>query len=124
LRILFDASALIHLLHGDLLNVILDLPESTWHMGPLAFNECEQNGQIPPTLQQEIETQRLSLLDDSTISGATFLYFFELYGLGEGETECLTFATSSDFVVCCDDRRARRMIARELGEQRLTGSLG
>jgi len=124
LRILFDANALIHLIHGELLEVLLDLPGKTWFIGPLVLGECEQGGGIPVALQQAIDHEKISLLDDASISGTTFLYFLQLYGLGEGETECLTFGAAADFVVCCDDRRARRMLAQELGEGRVTGSLG
>ncbi|HVA41371.1 MAG TPA: hypothetical protein VNF49_11950, partial [Candidatus Binataceae bacterium] len=46
------------------------------------------------------------------------------YELGAGETECLAFASVQPLLVCCDDRRARSMITRELGQGRVTGSLG
>jgi predicted nucleic acid-binding protein len=104
--------------------MVLDLPGKTWFIGPLVLGECEQDGAIPAELQRTIDNKKIALLDDSNISGTTFLHFLQVYDLGEGETECLAFGKTSDFVVCCDDRRARRMIAQELGEHRVTGSLG
>jgi predicted nucleic acid-binding protein len=124
LRILFDASALIHLLNGNLLDVVLTLPEKTWFVGPIVLQECEQSGNVPQVLQQAIDNKSILVLDDSTISATSFLLFLQSYGLGEGETECLTFGSISDYIICCDDRRARQMIAKELGNDRLTGSLG
>jgi len=45
--------------------------------------------------------------------------------LGLGELECLAYAIrDSDALVCCDDFRARTIIAREIGEGRVTGSMG
>lgn len=111
-------------MHGALLHVVLDLPEKSWFIGPLVLGECEQDDAIPSALQRAIDHEKIVLLDDSSISGTAFLHFLQSYELGEGETECLTFGVSADFVVCCDDRRARRMIAQELGEDRVTGSLG
>lgn len=102
----------------------LGLPGKTWFIGPLVFGECERDSIIPAELQQAIDAAKISLLDDANISGTTFLHFLQVYELGEGETECLAFGEASDFVICCDDRRARRMITQEIGVHRVTGSLG
>lgn len=104
--------------------MVLDLPGKRWFIGPLVLGECEQDGAIPAELQRAIDHEKIVLLDDSDISGTIFLHFLQVYELGEGETECLAFGEISDFMVCCDDRKARRMIAQELGEHRVTGSLG
>jgi len=52
------------------------------------------------------------------------LQFAEKYALGDGETECLAFASIRPFDICCDDGRARAAVNAEIGELRLTGSLG
>lgn len=61
MRILFDANALIHLIHGELLEVLLDLSGKTWFIGPLVLGECEQGGGIPVALQQAIDHEKISL---------------------------------------------------------------
>jgi predicted nucleic acid-binding protein len=63
------------------------------------------------------------VLDDSDLPAASFLDLLDQFGLGAGETECLAFAKIGDHIVCCDDRRARKMIAGELGQKRVIGSL-
>lgn len=121
---IFDASALIHLINGDLLDVVLSLPGKSWFVGYLVLDECRQHGVIPLTLQQAIADKKILLLDDAKISSTTYLTLLKTYNLGEGETECLTFGISGDYIICCDDLKARRMIEKELGADRVTGSLG
>jgi predicted nucleic acid-binding protein len=111
-------------MNGNLLDTVLSLPGRTWFIGPIVLQECEQSGNIPQALQQAIDNKSISVLDDSTLSATSFLLFLQTYGLGEGETECLTFGSVSDYIICCDDRRARQMIAQELGNARVTGSIG
>ncbi len=64
------------------------------------------------------------MLNDEALPASLFLSLLERYQLGDGETECLAFASQGDDIVCCDDRRARTMITRELGPGRVTGTLG
>lgn len=124
MRIIFDASSLINLLNGNLLASVLLLSGRTFFAGPIVIGECRQGGVLPVELERQLQSDHIRQLDDSVISAGTFLRLIELYGLGDGETECLAFASVSDFVVSCDDRRARQMIAREVGAVRVTGSLG
>ena len=124
MRILFDASALINLTNGRILDTVLTLPGRTWFVGPIVLRECEEQGAIPSQLQQSLHNNLVSVLDESTIAASVFLTFIRVYGLGDGETECLTFGAASDFIICCDDRKARKAIRHELGDDRITGSLG
>ena len=77
MKILFDASALIHILNGNLLDTILNLPGRTWFVGSIVLAECEQDGKIPPALQQAIDNKSISLLDDSNVSALSFLSFLQ-----------------------------------------------
>ena len=124
LRILFDASALINLVNGDKFAVVLSLPDREWFVGPLVVGECAPRNPISDILTAAILAGNVNLLDDSESSGGAFLNLLERFDLGNGETECLTFAAFSDFTVCCDDRKARSAMLAELGPDRVTGSLG
>jgi predicted nucleic acid-binding protein len=118
---IFDASAMLNLVHGDVLSTVLQIPSLIARGGPQVRREC---GSIAPRLDFLIDTGQLILLDDGDLPAASFLALLDRYGLGEGETECLAFAKLGDHIVCCDDRRARMMIASELGQKRVIGSLG
>jgi predicted nucleic acid-binding protein len=118
---IFDASALLNLAHGEVLRTILQIPSLIAHVGPQARHEC---GSIAPSLDALIDARQLMVLDDGDLPAASFLRLLDQYGLGAGETECLAFAILGDYIVCCDDRRARMMIASELGQKRVIGSLG
>jgi predicted nucleic acid-binding protein len=121
LNSIFDASALLNLAHGDVLSCILQIPSLIAHVGPQVRHECSS---IALRLDTQIDAGQLILLDDDYLPAASFLALLEHYGLGAGETECLAFAKLGDHIVCCEDRRARMMIANELGQKRVIGSLG
>jgi hypothetical protein len=65
----------------------------------------------------------LQFVDPSQISAELFLELIETYGLGVGETECLTLCLNHSYVLCCDDNRARRVAEALIGPERLNGSL-
>jgi predicted nucleic acid-binding protein len=121
LSCLFDASPLLNLANGDVLDVVIRIPDLRARIGPQVRGECLS---IRVQLDVQIEAGHIALLDDAVLPGAKFLSLLDKYQLGVGETECLAFATLGDDVVCCDDRRARTMITKELGQKRVTGSLG
>lgn len=112
---------MLNLVHGEVLGSVLQIPSLIAHVGPQVRRECESIASMVDIL---IDTGKLILLNDSDLPADRFLALLDCYGLGAGETECLTFAELGDHVVCCDDRRARMMIARELGPKRVIGSLG
>ena len=118
---IFDASAMLNLAHDDVLSTVLQIPSLFAYVGPQVRSEC---GSIAPMLDTLIATGQLILLDDGDLPAASFLALLERGGLGAGETECLAFAKIGDHTVCCDDRRARMVIARELGQKRVIGSIG
>ena len=117
---IFDASSLLNLANGDVLETVLSLPNVIPRVGPQARGECAS---IEARLDALIAARKFFLLDDENMPAALFVSLLERYGLGAGETECLTFALQTDDIVCCDDRHARSMIARELGQERVIGTL-
>lgn len=118
---IFDASALINLSNGGILDVILRIPNFVPRLGPQVLTECTT---ISDQLGRLIAEGRLTLIDDTEVPADQYLLLMERYALGAGETECLAFASSGDDVVCCDDRRARAMTSAEIGDVRVTGSIG
>lgn len=118
---IFDSSSLINLANGSLLDAILSIPGLKAQIGPQVRDECAS---IAPLLNAMIGVGRIEVLDDDDLPASLFFQLRDTYGLGPGETECLAFASVGSQVVCCDDRAARSMIATEIGNKRVTGSLG
>jgi predicted nucleic acid-binding protein len=121
LKCIPDASSLLNLVHGDALDIVLKIPGLVARIGPQVRGECSS---IKIQLDAAIESGRIIMLNDAMLPSSKFVSLLSQYQLGAGETECLAFASMGDDVVCCDDRRARAMITKELGSGRVTGSLG
>ncbi|MBP2292668.1 hypothetical protein [Azospirillum rugosum] len=118
---IFDSSSLINLANGSLLEMILSIPGLQAQIGPQVKEECAS---IAPLLETMIGAGSIVMLDDEDLPASLFFRLRETYGLGAGETECLAFAKIGDQAVCCDDRAARTMIAKEIGSKRVIGTLG
>lgn len=122
MRIILDACSVINLVNGGAFSLILTIPNASFHIGPMALGEC--GGENQAILLAEIAAARVELLDDDDIPAGTYLALSERFGLGDGETECLTFASHADYVVATDDRAARQAVVAIAGDTRLIGSLG
>jgi predicted nucleic acid-binding protein len=123
LKSILDACSTTFLTNGNLLDIVLRIEGRTWYIGQIVFEECRYKGTIIPRLEQAVNGGRITPLDDSTINAVDFLNLLQTHGLGDGETECLIHALSSDFVVCSDDKKARRVCASLLGKNRVIGTL-
>ncbi len=104
IRIL-DASTLLNLANGEVLSKVLRLPGTSFQVSG-------------------VEAGRLALVDDKLISVSRFLRAKAEWQLDNGETECILAAAEVGCSVACDDKAARKVIARVLGESRVTGSIG
>jgi predicted nucleic acid-binding protein len=118
---IFDASSLFNLHNGELFPVLVMLPRVDILFGPQVRQECRS---IASSLDQLLLDGAAKLLDDDDLAFGRFAELAIRYELGPGETECLVFAESLGCTVCCDDGRARKMISREIGDDRLTGTIG
>jgi predicted nucleic acid-binding protein len=121
LKIIFDACALFNLVHGEVFEVIVGMLDPPACLGPQVRSESRS---IAGVLDQALGASRIELLDDATLPASLFFALLEKYELGAGETECLAFASVQPLIICSDDRRARNMATRELGEGRVIGTLG
>lgn len=116
----FDASCIINLFNGDSLEAVLSLNEFSFFIGPIVKSECITNQE---EITNFINKNELTEIGADEISGGLFLQLLQQHKLGEGETECLAYCSSSDTLMACDDERARRIGKQELGEQRVIGTL-
>lgn len=121
MKTLFDASSLLNLSNGGLLELVPQRLTVEMALGPQVFAECRT---ITDELESMIRNGLATLVDDDDIPATGFLNLFNKYGLGFGETECLALAKHHGWNLCCDDKRARRMVRAEVGPERLTGTMG
>jgi predicted nucleic acid-binding protein len=120
IRIL-DASTLLNLANGEVLSKILRLPDVTFQVSGVVRDESRT---IAQAIDAAVEVGRLALVDDSLISVARFLRAKADWQLDNGETECILAASAIGCAVACDDKAARKVISKTLGDSRLTGSIG
>jgi predicted nucleic acid-binding protein len=121
-NIVLDACAIINLVNGSVFDTVLNLKGYGYFVGSQTSGECGELTDI--VLQQAIQTGRVTVINDDEISALNFLTLLQQYGLGDGETESLTFSQSLGYMICTDDRRARLVSAELLGSDRVIGSLG
>jgi predicted nucleic acid-binding protein len=121
LRLLFDAGSVINLANGRVLDLLASTDGYDGYAGQIVVGEC---GALEASLLRLEASGRFRLLPDLEISASDFAAVLRRHNLGAGEAECLLHALGADFVVSCDDRRARRVLGEELGSNRVTGSIG
>jgi predicted nucleic acid-binding protein len=113
-----DASSLINMVNSGVSEKLLSLPNHRFVIGPQALAECATQKEFI----QRYLGRSLSVLPDDALLASAFFGLLEEYGLGLGETECLTFAVQYQANVCSDDRRAREMCICVLGKERVLGT--
>ena len=122
MNIVFDACVIINLVNGSVFDTVLNLSGDGFFVGSQASGEC---GEVTSSfLRQAIQTGKVTLINDDEVTASSFLALLEQYGLGDGETESLTFSQSLGYMICTDDKRARLVSAEVLGNDRVIGSLG
>ena len=120
IRIL-DASTLLNLANGEVLATVLRLPSTTFQVSSVVRDESRT---IALAINAAVAAGRLALVDDKLISVAQFLRAKTEWQLDNGETECILAAMAIGCSVACDDKAARKVIAKVLGSDRLSGSIG
>ncbi|MFI4941402.1 MAG: hypothetical protein ACHP7O_13820 [Burkholderiales bacterium] len=100
---------------------VLALDAHFYFVGSIVRREASSHHDI---LDGMISRGIITLIDPADISALQYLSLLAEHELGEGETECITFATMQEIIVATDDARARKVILSLLGKERLTGSLG
>ena len=118
---ILDASTLLNLANGEVLSKILRLPGVTFQVSAVVRDESRT---IAQAIDAAVAVERLALVDDRLIGVAQFLRAKAEWQLDNGETECILAAAAVGCSVACDDKAARKVISKTLGEKRLTGSIG
>lgn len=123
MKLILDASSLLNLAHGGVLERVLSIPGTTALIGPQVYNECQS---IKAAIDELVAAKVLGMATDDDLPAGLFFDLLERHGLGPGETECIAFATHDATIdlVCCDDRRARNVCSQLLGRNHLTGTIG
>ncbi len=119
--VILDASTLFNLANGETFGTILKLPQKRFMVSKVVRGESRT---IADAIDEAVELGHLGLVDDSLISVKQFSEARHRLQLDAGETECILAAAAMGCSVACDDQAARKAIIRELGETRLTGSIG
>ncbi len=122
MKTLLDASSIINLIKGEVFQTVLRLRDRSFFVGPQVLQECRRGHceLLDEALNQGVVTE----LSDTGLPASLYFELLERHGLGPGETECLAFASLAEFIVCCDDGTARRVLTQQLGAKQVTGSLG
>lgn len=119
--VVLDASTLINLDNGDVLADILLLPGRTFQISPEVLRESRT---VATEIRAAVDRGALGWVDDTAIDASDYENALFTWELGPGETECILAAKALGCSVACDDGAARRTIEREIGAQRMTGTVG
>ena len=119
--VILDASTLINLANGGVLDTILRTPGMTFQMSAAVRSESKT---IAQAIDAAVANETMSLVDDSLISAAAFRDAKKLMLLGDGETECILAAAVLGCALGCDDRTARKRAKQKLGAGAVVGSIG
>lgn len=122
MKILVDSSSVINLFNAEVLDLFCRLDRCEFLLPPLVFGECNE-----PCAAELVHLQAegcLAFVNDDAVDADYFLTLVEAHGLGAGETECIAVAAAStDYVICCDDLKARETASGILGPGRVVGTL-
>jgi len=121
MQIYLDTCTLLNLINGEVLQHVLAFQDATFFVSREVERESESERELIRFLVNE---GLLEFADDALISFDLLNDKRVEWGLGIGECETILVAAQSNGIVACDDSKARNRIEIELGNNRLTGSLG
>jgi predicted nucleic acid-binding protein len=116
-----DTSVLVNCSNGSVLGIVVQLPNRTFIIPPAVVTEFSL-GDLT-ALQDALAAGRATILNESDVPGALYLKLLDEWSLGEGESECIAYASHADVHFSSDDGLARRRAAELLGADRISGSL-
>lgn len=119
--VVLDASTLINLDNGEAFAQVLSIPDRSFQVSAEVLRESRT---VAVAIKAAVQQGQIALVDDSTIDADDYEGAIAAWKLGPGETECILAAKSLECSVACDDGTARRVIKREIGVERLTGTVG
>lgn len=119
--VVLDASTLINLDNGNVLAKVLSLPGRTFQISPEVLRESRT---VAQAIKAAVERGDIHMVDDTAIDAEEYEDARAVWELGPGETECILAAKAQGCSVACDDAAARKVIEREIGVPRMTGTVG
>lgn len=119
--VVLDASTLINLDNGDVLTEVLSLPHRTFQISPEVLRESRT---VAKAIKAAVERGDIDWVDDTAIDAQEYEDALAVWELGPGETECILAAKALGCSVACDDGAARKVIEREIGVPRMSGTVG
>jgi len=120
-QIILDASSVINLAAGRVLQKILAAPECAFSVGAVVHSEL---GNLRDTIDQLTQNGLICRMSGIDVSAAELRQKQLQHGIGPGEAECIIQAGRRPLIVCTDDRRARKIAEKVLGRTLVTGSIG
>ena len=118
---MIDSSAVINLSNVNALVLLRNLRDRRFWITQTVADECWPT--CGDELTIEIAKGCLSVIDDSHIDAARFLDLLDKHSLGRGETESIVACEDLGFSLCCDDKRARLLGRKVLGDGRVAGTM-
>lgn len=119
--VVLDASTLINLDNGNILVEVLSLPGKKFQISPEVRRESRT---VASAIKAAVERGDIDWVDDTAIDAEEYAHALAVWELGPGETECILAAKALGCSVACDDGAARKVIEREIGAHRMTGTIG
>ena len=116
-----DTSVLVNCSNGSVLAVIFQLQNRTFIIPPAVVTEFASGDLL--SVQRALAAGRAAILNESEVPGALYLKLLDDWGLGEGETECIAYASQTGAYISSDDGLARRRASELLGLDRVSGTL-
>ncbi len=119
--VVLDASTLINLDNGEILPEVLSLSNRTFQVSPVVRRESRT---VVEAIAAAVERGDIAWVDDTALDADEYMDALAAWELGPGETECILAAKALGCTVACDDGAARKVIEREIGVGRMTGTVG
>lgn len=116
-----DACCAINLINGGILSVVSQLPHIRLCMQGLVEDEI---GEGFAQIAQLVAEGCFDLVSGDKILASEVGAIAERYNIGLGESECIAIGKKFACAVASDDRKARGAATVELGQSRVTGSIG
>jgi predicted nucleic acid-binding protein len=122
MNIILDASSIINLINGDVLQRVATIPGIILCISD-GLLETEILDDVQKIMVETMINDGKVVLLESSISLSEYIGLKEKYDLGSGETECIALGRVHGYAICSDDWKARQAAATELGTPNVTGSL-
>lgn len=121
LIIVADANILINFIRINALYLLEALPDKHFGITPAVYEEILQ-GRGRERIDEAIRKEAIGVY---RVEGVDALRLFSRYTetLGIGEASCLALVKERGWVLATDDRQCRRLAEKEIGVDRITGTV-